>query len=138
MLTVRRTRHDPGTFLAACVFIVPWTTALCGQTSQHQPTHGVIARQEEAALTRGVANLPEPPTRAAVLVDTRRHALLADPIGEYARAAAARRRFTIALEVIPGLDDLPFAAVRERVRALRRAHPALEGVLFVGNVSLSY
>ena len=136
MLTVRRTKHDPGTLLAACVFIVPWTTALCGQTPQHQPNQGVISRQEAAARTRGVTNLSEPPTRAAVLVDTRLHALLAGPLEEYARAAAARRGFTIALEVISGLDDLPFAAVRERVRALRRRIPTLEGVLFVGNVSL--
>ena len=53
MLTVRRTRHDPGTFLAACVFIVPWTTALCGQTSQHQPTHGVIAEAKGGGTDTG-------------------------------------------------------------------------------------
>ena len=123
--------------LLAFFLVLPGTTDLSGQPPAIHRGDRVVARRG-TTLERdsSVADQIVPPTRAVVLVDARLHAPLAALFAEYAREAGQRRGFTIAVEVVTGLDDLPFEAVRERLRALRHAHSELEGVLFVGNVCL--
>jgi hypothetical protein len=78
----------------------------------------------------------QPATGAVILVDERLHEPLAPLLAEYAAAAGRRRGFAIEVLAIDGLDDEPFAALRERVRRLRAQNGSLEGVLFAGNVKL--
>ena len=82
------------------------------------------------------AEPPKDDTHAVVLLDARLYAATKPLLDEYVKAAAKRRGFGIVVDSVEGLDDLPFEKVREKVRSLRKDHPALEGVLFVGNVQL--
>lgn len=77
-----------------------------------------------------------PPTGAVILVDARLRQPLSPLLDDYAAAAGARRGFGIEVLGADGLDDEPFAQLRERVKQLLVDRPALEGVLFVGNVKL--
>jgi hypothetical protein len=75
-------------------------------------------------------------TRALVLVDERLYDELRVEIDTYLAKAHERRGFDIALEAIAGLDDWPFAQVKEHIVAARAANAELEGVLLIGNIKL--
>jgi len=74
--------------------------------------------------------------RALVLVDSRLYALLASNIDVYKAQAEARRGFKIDLRNNQQFDDLTPAAVKSYIVSARAANPAIEGVLFIGNIKL--
>jgi hypothetical protein len=71
-----------------------------------------------------------------VLLDTRLHKLIAADLTSYTKAAAARRGFPITVLSIVGLDDYRPPEIRRAMQGWKTARPALEGILFVGNVKL--
>lgn len=75
-------------------------------------------------------------TKALMLVDERLYSLLKTELDQYRSAASARRGFGIDLRVMSHLDDMPAPAVRNYVIQARTENPALEGVLYIGNVHL--
>jgi len=75
-------------------------------------------------------------TRALVIVDSRLYKLIAPDLLAYTRAAAARRKFPIAVLPIVGLDDRRPGEVRRAIQSWQAGRPGLEGILFVGNVKL--
>ncbi len=77
---------------------------------------------------------PPPDARAIVAVDARLHALLADDLAAWTKAASARRKFPIAILPVDGLDDLAPPDVRKRIGEWRSTCPKLEGVVLIGNV----
>jgi hypothetical protein len=87
------------------------------------------------ACDGALQNIPKE-TRALVLLDARLYQLMATDVLAYARAAAARRKFGIAVVPIVGLDDRRPEELRRAIRDWRAARPGLEGILFVGNVKL--
>jgi hypothetical protein len=75
-------------------------------------------------------------SKALMLVDSRLHALLVNDLEQYRAAASARRGFQIELRAVAGIDDFSASAVRDYVKNAKTANPALEGVLYVGNIKL--
>jgi hypothetical protein len=121
---------------AACVLLA--IGAPCQELKPDLPPGGAAP---SASPTRPIglgAALGQIPgdTRALVIVDARLHALIAPDLEAYIRAAAARRKFRIALLPLVGLDDAQPPEVRRAIQGWRRARPDLEGILFVGNVKL--
>jgi hypothetical protein len=74
--------------------------------------------------------------KALLLVDDRLEALLALELEQYRASASARRGFQIELRSVSHLDDFTAEGVRNYVKDARTANPALEGVLYVGNIKL--
>ena len=74
--------------------------------------------------------------RALMLIDSRLYAPLKAEVDTYRALAAQRRGFGIDFRSVNGLDDLGYAAVKSYVSAAKQQNPALEGVLYVGNVKL--
>ena len=120
----------------ALTLVWPLATGLAGQWPADETGESTGVPGEPATARATPADPATSVTRAVVLVDERLQAPLATLLADYAREAGRHRGFNIAVEVVPGLDDMPFETVRERVRALRRAYPELAGVLYVGNVRL--
>jgi hypothetical protein len=75
-------------------------------------------------------------SKAIILVDERLSGLLANELETYRAAASARRGFQIELRAINHVDDWSAQAVRDYVKSAKAANPALEGVLYVGNIKL--
>lgn len=86
-------------------------------------------------LDRTTQEIPRE-TRALILIDARLYKLLATDVLDYARAAAAHRKFVIAVLPIVGLDDRRPEEIRSAIQDWRKARPGLEGILFVGNVKV--
>jgi hypothetical protein len=62
--------------------------------------------------------------------------LLAVELEQYRAAASAKRGFQIEIRSVSHIDDYPPDAVRAYVKDARTANPAIEGVLYVGNIKL--
>jgi len=75
-------------------------------------------------------------SKAIILVDSRLHTLLVNEFEQYRSAASTRRGFQIELRAVSGIDDWSAQAVRDYVKSAKTANPALEGVLYVGNIKL--
>jgi hypothetical protein len=90
---------------------------------------------EPIRLASGLAHIPND-TKALVLLDARLFSHVAPELLAYARAAAARRTFRIAVLPITGLDDFQPSDIRRAIQDWRAARQGLEGILFVGNVKL--
>jgi hypothetical protein len=75
-------------------------------------------------------------SKAMILVDEGLRGLLANEIEAYRAAASARRGFQIEIRSINHIDDWPAYAVRDYVKSAKAANPALEGVLYMGNIKL--
>jgi hypothetical protein len=114
----------------ACLFA--WgAAALAAPGEKAAPAAGPRPTSLEAAIQEIPAE-----TRALVLLDARLYKLMATDLLAYGRAAAARRKFGVAVLPILGLDDRRPEEVRRAIRDWRAARPELEGILFVGNVKL--
>jgi hypothetical protein len=74
--------------------------------------------------------------KALLLVDDRLSGLLATELEQYRAAASARRGFQIEIRSLSGIDDWTSETVRNYVKNARTANPAIEGVLYVGNIKL--
>ena len=79
---------------------------------------------------------PTSAAKAMILVDSRLYAQLTTQIDQYKELAEARRGFTIDLRKTEQFDSWTFAAVKSYIVTARQANPALEGVLFIGNIKL--
>ena len=79
---------------------------------------------------------PVPNAKAMVLVDSRLYAQLATQIDQYKAFAEARRGFAIDLRKDQQFDSMTFSAVKQYIVNARTLNPAIEGVLFIGNVKL--
>ncbi len=90
------------------------------------------------ALWQLVSSVPPSVTgeRALMLIDSRLYSRLSTKVDQYRSLAAQRRGFGIALQVIDGIDDWGFATVKSHIQQQRSLDPALEGVLFIGNIKL--
>jgi hypothetical protein len=76
------------------------------------------------------------PARALVLIDSRLYAQLASNVDLYKAQVEARRRFQIDLRKNQQFDGWTPAAVKSYIASARSANPAIEGVLFIGNIKL--
>jgi hypothetical protein len=79
---------------------------------------------------------PVSAAKAMVLVDSRLYAQLGTEINQYKAFAEARRGFTIDLRKDQQFDAMTFTAVKQYIVNARAANPAIEGVLFIGNIKL--
>ena len=79
---------------------------------------------------------PTPNAKAMILVDSRLYAQLATNIDQYKAFAEARRGFAIDLRKDQQFDSMTFTAVKQYIVNARAANPAIEGVLFIGNIKL--
>ena len=79
---------------------------------------------------------PAPTAKAMILVDSRLYAQLGTEINQYKAFAEARRGFTIDLRKDQQFDGMTFTAVKQYIVNARAANPAIQGVLFVGNIKL--
>ena len=75
-----------------------------------------------------------PRPKALLLIDSRLYALIGEKLEQYRALAAERRGFAIELRVETGLDDRSFVELKSWLTNEHQLNPALEGVLFVGNV----
>ena len=94
-----------------------------------------VERPQPMVLDATLGHIPAD-TRALVLVDARLYRLMASDLLTYTEAAAARRKFPIALLPVVGLDDQRPPETRRVIQGWKAARPELEGILFVGNVKL--
>ena len=76
-----------------------------------------------------------PDAKAMILVDSRLYAQLGTEIDQYKAFAQARRGFAIDLRK-EQQSTTGVTAVKEYIVNARASNPALEGVLFVGNIKL--
>jgi hypothetical protein len=90
------------------------------------------AGASEAGAGGGPTLLP----KALLLIDSRLYALIGEKLEQYRALAEQRRGFTIELRVETGLDDRSFVELKSWLTRERQLNPGLEGVLFVGNVSV--
>jgi len=90
---------------------------------------------EPLKLDAALGHIPAE-ARALVLVDTRLQQLIAPELSAYVQAASARRKFTITVLPIAGLDDCTPPEIRQAIVGWHKARPKVEGILFVGNVKL--
>ena len=97
--------------------------------------HAQALPAEPSTLGSAHASIPTD-ARAMIILDARLHGLIAPALQEYARAAAQRRGFGVAVLPIAALDDQPPAALRATLQSWHAVRPSLEGVLFVGNIKL--
>ena len=86
-------------------------------------------------------NQPFPSTRAnevkaLVLIDNGLYNKLNPEVDEYIALAQSRRKFLIARDSNKLVDNYSFLQVRELVKNYRKEYPALEGVLFIGDIEL--
>jgi len=88
------------------------------------------AGASEAGAGGGVALEP----KALLLIDSRLYALIGEKLEQYRALAELRRGFAIELRVEAGLDDRSFVELKSWLTSEHQLNPALEGVLFVGNV----
>ena len=95
----------------------------------------ILGGQEPSNLDSALKQVPGQ-TRALVLVDVRLHKLIAPDLSAYVKAASIRRQFQIAVLPVLGLDDCQPPEIRRAIQDWRAARPALEGILFVGNIKL--
>ncbi|MEW6281022.1 MAG: hypothetical protein AB1758_20580, partial [Candidatus Eremiobacterota bacterium] len=79
---------------------------------------------------------PDNSVRALVLVDKRLYDRIRGDLNAYVRAASERRRIPIRVVPLVGIDDWQPPRVLQEVRQLRKRHPRLEGILYVGNIQL--
>jgi hypothetical protein len=90
---------------------------------------------DTCSLSSAVQSI-QPETRALALVDARLYKLIAPALNDYLQAASQRRRFGIVLLPIVGLDDCRPEELRGALQSWQVAKPAVEGVLYVGNIKL--
>ncbi|MGO8691214.1 MAG: hypothetical protein ACLQLG_16450 [Thermoguttaceae bacterium] len=90
---------------------------------------------EPLRLDGALAHIPAD-AHALVLVDARLYELISPELSAYVQAAEARRKFTITVLPLVGLDDCRPPQVREAMQKWHAERPKVEGVLFVGNVKL--
>jgi hypothetical protein len=110
---------------------VPGWCASSNSTYAPGAAHGQLAwsRVGRCGTTEGA-------TRALVLVDERLYGELSAEIDTYLKKAGERRGFHIALHAIDGLDDWPYARVKQHIVNARAENADLEGVLLIGNIKL--
>jgi len=123
----------------AVLGVLATTGTLCGSEPTTGPAPDAAATltppPQPVGLASALGQVPDD-ARALVLLDARLHALIAPDLLAYARAAAARRKFHIAVLPVVGLDDCTPPEIRRSIQGWRAARPGLEGILFVGNVKL--
>ncbi len=74
--------------------------------------------------------------KALILIDSRLYQQLASTIDTYKSQVEARRGFGVDLRNNATFDDWAPATVRQYIKDARAANPAIEGVLFIGNIKL--
>lgn len=74
--------------------------------------------------------------KALVLIDKRLYSLLKSETEEYISLAQKRRNFEILLDSNKELDDYTYSDIKNLIINYKSQYPAIEGVLFVGNIKL--
>jgi hypothetical protein len=93
-------------------------------------------KTQDFTVSGAMCTGPAAAAKAMILVDSRLYALLTTQIEQYKELAEARRGFTIDLRRAEQFDGWTYAAVKTYIVNARAANPALEGVLFIGNIKL--
>lgn len=88
------------------------------------------------ASEAGAGGAPTLLPKALLLIDSRLNALIGEKLEQYRALAEQRRGFAIELRVETGLDDRSFVELKSWLTREHQLNPGLEGVLFVGNVSV--
>ncbi|MCX6922060.1 MAG: hypothetical protein NT154_02395 [Verrucomicrobia bacterium] len=137
--------------MALVALIAPAVRSAAGEVNAGEVPASAKTNQSAAQLPAGGAFFTPPTgacslaqalpsiredTRALAVVDARLYELIAPALSNYLEAAARRRQFRITLLPILSLDDQRPDQLRAALQSWHAAKPALEGVLFVGNVKL--
>jgi hypothetical protein len=93
-------------------------------------------KTQNFSVTGAMCTGPASAAKAMIMVDSRLYAQLTTQIEQYKELAEARRGFTIDLRRSEQFDGWTYTMVKNYIVNARTANPAIEGVLFIGNIKL--
>ena len=99
-------------------------------------TDGIVTISAQLGSISSSTTLGVTYPKAVILIDERLYTLLKSEIDEYHELAQSRRRFTIDLDVVNGIDDWSYVMVKDRIKTIKDNNPDLEGVLLIGNIKI--